>query len=697
MRPAAKTGLFLLLIAMGLPCFSQVTSPPKDSTTEFEIIRGPSMRSIYVDSATTLQTIAGGGEVKQGTTLFFADSIVVNPNLHTVEAFRNVHINQADSVQTYGDYLIYYGKNKDAILKNNVRLYDKNAVLSTQDLDYNLGTGIGNYHDGGKVVNGKTTITSTEGTYFSDTKDVYFKQHVVVEQPKNHVTTDSLMYNMETQNYDLVGQTHIRNSEADIFTSSGNYDARADYTLFTSRTKVIDTSGKVYIANNMAIDNKSGNAQMEGNALVRDSAGGYTALADQIFLNKKSNSFLATRKPVLIIRQDHDSIYVAADTLFSGFSTAVTASQFALPQDSVAGDSSVAHHRDSVKKADTVSTPHAAMDSLRAGSRTDSLGRLPRGTARELPGITPTTGAPKDLLSVDSLRRSVKNGSSTPRDTSGRMLSPPVVPHGQDRHDSLAREPVRADTTGGTGEIALVPGHGLPSRHPLQPAPGKDSAAVPRTDTALAKKIPGSGADSVGISPADTTAGTDSVRYFLGFHHVRIYNDSLQAVCDSLFFSGRDSVFRMYDNPVVWNGRSQITGDTMYLYTKNKKAERLYVFDSGFIVNQTPEGLFNQIAGKTVNGYFKDGKIDFMRVRGSQAESIYYAQDADSAYLGMNRATGDVIDLYFDSSALKKVLFVNQINGIFYPMRKIPEDQKYLKSFHWLDSERPKNKLQLFE
>ena len=86
-----------------------------------------------------------------------------------------------------------------------------------------------------------------------------------------------------------------------------------------------------------------------------------------------------------------------------------------------------------------------------------------------------------------------------------------------------------------------------------------------------------------------------------------------------------------------------------------------------------------------------------MRVKGSQSESIYYAQDNDSAYLGMNRATGDVIDLYFKKDDLKKVLFVNDVKGKFYPMRKIPDDQKLLKDFIWLDDKRPKNKLKLFE
>jgi len=190
---------------------------------------------------------------------------------------------------------------------------------------------------------------------------------------------------------------------------------------------------------------------------------------------------------------------------------------------------------------------------------------------------------------------------------------------------------------------------------------------------------------------------TDSIRYFLAFHHVRVFNDSLQSVSDSLFLSSKDSVFRLYYDPVLWSGNSQITGDTIYLFTKNKQPERLYVFENGMVVNKTKEGFFNQMAGKTINGYFVDGKIDYMRVKGSQSESIYYLQDEDSAYIGMNRATGDVIDLYFQNEELKKVLFINEVKGVMYPMNQIPADQKQLKNFEWLESRRPKNKLELFE
>jgi lipopolysaccharide export system protein LptA len=197
---------------------------------------------------------------------------------------------------------------------------------------------------------------------------------------------------------------------------------------------------------------------------------------------------------------------------------------------------------------------------------------------------------------------------------------------------------------------------------------------------------------AVSTNDADTT-----VRYFLGFHNVRIFNDSLQAVSDSLHYSTADSTFKLFGEPVVWNDKSQVTGDTLYMYTQNQKPKRLFVFNNGMIVNKTADRMYNQIAGRTLNGYFVDGSIDYVRVKGSPAESIFYPQDDDSAYIGMNKSSSDVIDIYFVNKELNKVKFIKDVDGVLYPLRDIPADKKELKGFRWLDHRRPKNKLELFE
>jgi hypothetical protein len=153
----------------------------------------------------------------------------------------------------------------------------------------------------------------------------------------------------------------------------------------------------------------------------------------------------------------------------------------------------------------------------------------------------------------------------------------------------------------------------------------------------------------------------------------------------------------MYRAPVFWNGNTQVNGDTIYLYTKNQQAEKLLVFNNGLVVNQSNPQLYNQMGGRTITGYFVKGNIDYVRVKGSPAESIYYPQDEDSAYVGMNRSSGDVIDIFFINKELNKVVFVNDVNGTLYPLRQIPAGEDKLKGFLWLDKRRPKNKFALFE
>jgi hypothetical protein len=115
------------------------------------------------------------------------------------------------------------------------------------------------------------------------------------------------------------------------------------------------------------------------------------------------------------------------------------------------------------------------------------------------------------------------------------------------------------------------------------------------------------------------------------------------------------------------------------------------------MINESATNLYNQMAGRTINGYFIDGNIDYVRVKGSPAESVFYPQDEDSAYIGMNRSSGDVIDIYFVNKEVNKVIFVNDVNGTLFPLKQIPDDKKKLKGFKWMDNRRPKHPLELFE
>jgi hypothetical protein len=668
--------------------FGQISPQAKtsaDTITEYHIIRGPSMRAIKIDSVTTLQTIAGGAIIQQGTTIFHSDSAVVNPVTHVLEAFGNIQINQADTVHTYSQYLKYLGVEKTAYLKKKVKLANKSGTLLTDDLDYNLQTGIGNFHNGGKVIEGKSVITSIEGTYYDDTKDIYFKKNVKLDEPQKHIRADSLLYNMQTRKSNFISQTNIKTPEVEINTTQGTYDLNTGNAFFTDRSTVKDSSGRLYSANTMALENKTGNAQLEGNAVIIDSAGGYTIIANQVFMNKKNNSFLATRKPVLILKQKHDSTYIAADTIFSGFTTFVNNTNQVLQNDSVVN----INVSENQKVHQTISNDSTAqffekihqdeIDSAQKNSlKKDSLKIEPE--KNEL--INPE----KEHVGPPLKKSLQKKIIQEPKIDSIPIKDSLQVKDSLQRKDTLEKHKIDSGVVQDSTQKKIEPNENK-----------FDSSQIDSTKKNIPQQISDSLKSGIKHNKDSVNKSDSSIRYFLAFHHVKIFNDSLQSTCDSLFISSKDSVFRLYYNPVLWSGNTQIAGDTMFLYTENKQPKRLYVFESGLIVNRTKEGFFNQMSGKTINGYFVDGKIDYMRVRGTQSESIYYMQDDDSAYIGMNRATGDVIDLYFKNENLKKVLFVNNIQGTMYPMNQIPEDQKRLKVFKWFEDKRPKNKAELFE
>lgn len=597
------------------------TKSATDTLREVQIIQGNSLRKIIVDSFNRFQTIAGAVKMKEGLTIFTCDSAAINELTKVLESFGNVHINQNDSIHTYAQYLKYIGADRMAYLKKDVKLTDKKGTLFTQELEYDLKTNIGKYKNGGKVVNGKTTLFSLEGVYYADTHDVYFKKNVRLTDPKYDISSDSLLYNTQTQVVTFITSTHIKSKEGgDIYTNSGTYDLKNGKAFFGYRT-VFKDSTRTYVADNSAYDEKIGIAQLEGNAVIKDSVNGYTILGNQIYLNKKDNSFLATRKPILIFKgEGNDSTFIAADTLFSG-----------VTKRDIKGNKVVI-------SADTLKRTTIIQDNnnvLTGAAKKDSTRKIIENEYDSSEITINHNEPPVKIYKTDSLNKA----DSLLPDTANRLIMP-------------------LDTT-------------LKKSNEEKDLVKKDTAINLSADTAI--------------------------RFFLAFHNVRIFNDSLQAVCDSLYYTSEDSVFRMFKDPLVFSNKSQISGDTIHLYTKNKKAERVYVFDNGILINEIKRNMYNQMGGRTLNGYFKDGALDFMRVKGSPAESVFYPQDDDSAFTGMNRCKGDVIDIYFVDKAVNKVKFINDVDGTLYPIRQIPDDQKYLAKFKWWESRRPKNKLELFE
>jgi lipopolysaccharide export system protein LptA len=206
---------------------------------------------------------------------------------------------------------------------------------------------------------------------------------------------------------------------------------------------------------------------------------------------------------------------------------------------------------------------------------------------------------------------------------------------------------------------------------------------------------PPSDQDSLNPGPARLAPKDSSLRYLQAYHHVRIYSDSLQGLADSLFYNGKDSVFQLFRDPIVWAGGNQVTGDTMYLYTRNKQPLRLYVFENGMVTNRTGENMYNQVKANTLNAYFMDGNIDHMRARGN-AESIYYIKDDSGGLVGVNRVnSAEIIDMEFLNRQVNRIILRSDPDATMFPIRSVNVGDMRLRNFKWLEAIRPKTKEEL--
>lgn len=316
--------LFIAVLFLAAEGYGQVQAKDSlapasgvDSPRVVRLIKADKYRRVKVDSVTELNQLIGNVVLAQGNTIFSCDSAVQNVKLNQIEAFGNVHINDADSIHTYSQYAKYLGDTKMAYLRKRVRLTDGKGTLTTEELEYDVNSGIGIYKTSGKLVNGSSTLTSKEGYYYSDTKEAYFINNVKLVSPDRTVATDTLLYNMEQDLFTIVSPTTINDGSAVIRTSSGIYDAKNGLANFNERT-IIEDSTQTIIADNIRFDKNSGEGSADGNVIYKDTAQGVTILAGTTAFNNKTSKVMATRKPVMIIKQSNDSIYIAADTLISG-------------------------------------------------------------------------------------------------------------------------------------------------------------------------------------------------------------------------------------------------------------------------------------------------------------------------------------------------------------------------------------------
>ncbi|MFK7908664.1 MAG: OstA-like protein [Chitinophagales bacterium] len=192
------------------------------------------------------------------------------------------------------------------------------------------------------------------------------------------------------------------------------------------------------------------------------------------------------------------------------------------------------------------------------------------------------------------------------------------------------------------------------------------------------------------IAATDSTAAkSDTAQILYAYHNVKMLKSDLQGVCDSLTYSLKDSVFRMFQNPVLWVDEFQLSADTIRLTTQNNKPHTIDLIKSAFIGNRLEDGIYNQIAGRNIYGFFKDSNLDLLKANGN-AQNIYFGQNEEKEFLGINQATSSKIWIFFAEKAVSRIKFIGKSDAKFTPIQKANLPDFVLPGFAWYGDRRPK-------
>ena len=193
---------------------------------------------------------------------------------------------------------------------------------------------------------------------------------------------------------------------------------------------------------------------------------------------------------------------------------------------------------------------------------------------------------------------------------------------------------------------------------------------------------------------ADTllVTGKPEDRKFRGYHRVKFYKPDFQGACDSIFSTQSGHQTRMFGNPVLWNGRNQITGDTIVFYSTvdNRKLDSLRVTGHTFVINKDSINGYNQMKGNELYGKFSANRLSALRIKGN-VETLNYQRDDDMSLIGITHMTSGELYIRWKEGKIQKATYSLSPEGKTYPKSKFPNTLEKLKGFIWREEERPEN------
>ncbi len=264
--------------------------------------------------AENAQRLIGNVQIRHEDILMWADSAYTYTGTNKVDAFGNVHINQADTLDLYAQKVYYNGDKSFAQALGNVRLINKTTTLYSDKVDYDLAANIGYYNDFGKIVDSTNILTSIIGKYYIDDDMVHFYQDVVAYNDDYTLNSDTLLYNTVTGRIFIEGPTTIKDSSNTLYAEDGWYDTKTGEAELLKHPAVSNEKQEL-TANYIKYNEEEGDGFANGNVRIHDFENSMIVAGLNAWYNKNQETATVTDSALFMMYSEEDTLFLHADTL----------------------------------------------------------------------------------------------------------------------------------------------------------------------------------------------------------------------------------------------------------------------------------------------------------------------------------------------------------------------------------------------
>lgn len=307
--------IFLLgiLCLFGIFVAAQQGNQPERKKTRIDLLHadeGYANKKIRPD----VQVLVGSVKLRHEGMYMWCDSALIFESTNSVEAFSNVRMEQGDTLFIYADYLYYDGMSQLAMLRNNVKMINRETTLMTDSLNYDRIFNLGYYFEGGMLSDEENVLVSDWGEYSPETKLSVFNHEVSLVNPQFTLTSDTLKYHTETKIATILGPSDIVSDENHIYSERGFYNTLTHEAELLDRS-VLTNQGKRLTGDSLYYNRNTAFGEAFDDVVMNDTVNKTMLTGDYCLYEELKGYAMATKRAVAIDYSQGDSLYMHGDTL----------------------------------------------------------------------------------------------------------------------------------------------------------------------------------------------------------------------------------------------------------------------------------------------------------------------------------------------------------------------------------------------